>query len=338
MLEARGRTACSHCRLSPSRSASVGSAPYARSPAHGWRTRRHVHPDLVGAAGLQLDVEQADRAERLDRVVVRHRGTAARDDRPAPVAGGVPVDRRVDGAAQRVRQALDQRVVALVDGALFEGALEQGVGRLALGHDHRAGGVGVEAVHDALAFGGAAGGDRVAGARAVPPARWARSSRASGARRRRWACRSPRCRRPRAGSPCPAPAAGAARGADGGAGSVTSSHEPACMRSDLAPAWPSTSTSPDAMTSAARVRESPNRRASAASRRSPSSPSGTGRLRCSAISVPRPGGRSRARGPRPRTARRRRRRRGAPCRPPAGRARPAARPVRRRRRSTRRPG
>ena len=35
---------------------------------------------------------------------------------------------------------------------------------LALGHDHRAGGVGVEAVNDALALGRAAGGDRVSGA------------------------------------------------------------------------------------------------------------------------------------------------------------------------------
>ena len=30
----------------------------------------HVHADLVGAAGLQLDVEQAGGAERLDEVVV----------------------------------------------------------------------------------------------------------------------------------------------------------------------------------------------------------------------------------------------------------------------------
>src|SRR3569833_3808903 len=125
---------------------------------------RHVHPDLVGTAGLQLDVEQADRAERLDTVVVRHRGTAARDAGPPSVAGGVPVDRGVDGAPQRIRQALDEGVVALVDGAFLEGPLEQGVGRLALGHDHRAGGVGVETVDDALALGRAAGGDRVPGA------------------------------------------------------------------------------------------------------------------------------------------------------------------------------
>ena len=31
------RTACSHCRVSPSRLASVGSAPYVRSPTQGWR-------------------------------------------------------------------------------------------------------------------------------------------------------------------------------------------------------------------------------------------------------------------------------------------------------------
>ncbi len=79
------------------------------------------------------------------------------------------------------------------------------------------------------------------------------------------------------------PGTGSATGTGmvGGGGITTSSHAPACTRSDLAAAEPSTWTSPAEISSAARVREKPNSRASAASRRSPSSPSGTGRLRSS---------------------------------------------------------
>ena len=53
--------ACSHCRASPSRFGqhrvrAVGDVADARVPQ-----RRHVHPDLVGAPGLQVDVEQRRR-------------------------------------------------------------------------------------------------------------------------------------------------------------------------------------------------------------------------------------------------------------------------------------
>ena len=54
-------------------------------------------------------------------------------------------------------------MVALVDRALLELALEQRVRALRLGDDHQAGGADVEPVHDALALGGAGGGDAVAG-------------------------------------------------------------------------------------------------------------------------------------------------------------------------------
>ena len=68
------------------------------------------------------------------RVVVRDAGAAPGDHREPAVAGRVPGDRRVDRAAQRVRVALHQRVVALVHFALAERPLERAVGRLALGH------------------------------------------------------------------------------------------------------------------------------------------------------------------------------------------------------------
>src|ERR1700735_2602537 len=74
------------------------------------------------------------------------------------------------------------------------------------------------------------------------------------------------------------PGTGSGRGgADiGGGGSVTSSHSPAGTRSDLAAGRPLTSTDPSLISSAPLARDKPNSRASAASRRSPSSPPGTG--------------------------------------------------------------
>mgnify|MGYP006145339561 CR=1 FL=1 len=52
--------------------------------------------------------------------------------------------RGVDGPAQRVGVALDQRVVGLVDGAVAEGVLQHRVGVLGLGDHHHAGGADVQ--------------------------------------------------------------------------------------------------------------------------------------------------------------------------------------------------
>ena len=43
--------------------------------------KAQVNPDLVGAAGFELDVEQARRLVRLERVVVRDALPTALDDR-----------------------------------------------------------------------------------------------------------------------------------------------------------------------------------------------------------------------------------------------------------------
>lgn len=69
----------------------------------------------------------------------------------------------------------------------------------------------------------------------------------------------------------------------GASGISTSSQAPPCTRSDLPTTDPSTVTFPAAASSAALVREKPNMREMAASTRSPSRPSGTGRLRISGI-------------------------------------------------------
>src|SRR5680860_822674 len=68
-----------------------------------------------------------------------------------------------------------------------------------------------------------------------------------------------------------------------GSGSATSSQAPAWTRSDLPTRRWSMVTEPAVARSAALVRVSPKRRARAASTRSPSRPSGTGRARTSAI-------------------------------------------------------
>ena len=143
--------------------------------------RRGVHPDLVGATGLEVDLEQRGVAVGLDRLVVGDARLAGGDDGPAVLVLGVPVDGRVDRAAGRVHLALHERVVGLVDRALLELPLERGVGALALRDHHEPCRPDVEAVHDALALVGPRGRDAEAGAgeaaddgRAGPPRRGVR--------------------------------------------------------------------------------------------------------------------------------------------------------------------
>ena len=126
--------------------------------AAGVTHRREVHANLVGSSGLQVHLHEGGRAEGLDDVVVGDGVTAALNHRELPFVAGVTANRRVNRAAQRIGQALHQRVVNLVDRTFLEGALELGVGALAAGHDHQAARAHVQAVHDALAFGRARGG------------------------------------------------------------------------------------------------------------------------------------------------------------------------------------
>ena len=155
----------------------MGVQPLARQPELGRQARirpvrevadarvaqrRGVHADLVGAPGLQVDLEQGGPAEHLERLVVGHGRPAVVEHRELPVVAGMPPDGRVHGAAQRIRDALDHGVVDLLRHALAELVLHGGVGALGLGHDHDPGGADVEPVHDPLALGGTRGGDVVA--------------------------------------------------------------------------------------------------------------------------------------------------------------------------------
>ena len=45
---------------------------------------RHVHPDLMGSTGLEMDLQQLRTGEGLDRLVVRHRLFAVGDDGELP--------------------------------------------------------------------------------------------------------------------------------------------------------------------------------------------------------------------------------------------------------------
>ena len=125
--------------------------------------RRHVDADLVGAPGLEVDLEQRGEPMRLERLVVGHRLTPVRADRELVVVLRVAPDRCVDRPLERVGVALDQRVVGLVDRTLPERVLEDGVGVLGLGDHHHARGADVEALDDALALLGPRGGDPEAG-------------------------------------------------------------------------------------------------------------------------------------------------------------------------------
>ena len=122
--------------------------------------RGEVHTNLVGASGFQVHLHQGCGAEGFEHIVVGDGVAAVLNHGELPLVAGVATDGRVDGAAQRVGQALYERVVDLVHGAFLEGSLELGIGAFAAGYDHQAAGAHVQAVHDALAFCRAGGSNR----------------------------------------------------------------------------------------------------------------------------------------------------------------------------------
>src|SRR5215472_7963423 len=132
----------------------------------------HVHPDLVRATRLKPDVEQTRSPERLQRVVVRNRRAPVGDDREPAVAGWVPANRRVYGAAQRIGMSLHERVIPLINGAEPERLLKRAVGGFALGDDHHAGSARVQPVDYALSFSRTAGRDRMPGGEQTLEDRW----------------------------------------------------------------------------------------------------------------------------------------------------------------------
>src|SRR5271163_5230449 len=74
-----------------------------------------MDPNLMGATGFQMHVEQAGGGEGFQGVVVSEAVPAIFGDGELPLVAVVPTDRCVDRAAGRIRMSLHQRVIALVD-------------------------------------------------------------------------------------------------------------------------------------------------------------------------------------------------------------------------------
>ena len=141
----------------------------------------HVHPDLMGAAGLESDLEQRSAAERLHRLVVGHRVLAGGGHGELPRMGRMAPDRSVDRAGERIGMTLDDRVIDLLDLTLLEGPLQGRVSGLRLRHDHEAARAHIQPVHDSLPFGRSARRDpepsgckRSEHRRPLPPDGWMR--------------------------------------------------------------------------------------------------------------------------------------------------------------------
>src|SRR5271167_4516320 len=196
--------------------------------------RREVHPNLVCTAGFQVYVEQACGDERFDGVVMGQALPTVGRDGEFPVVATMTADRCVDGAAGRVRMSLHQSVITLVDRALLERPLEQGVRPLGDRYDHDSGGTDVEAMHDALSLVHSRGGDPVAGrvqptdACAATPAGLSTATMSSSEYR----------------IVMPSISTGVFSSGAGGSGSRTCSHAPAVRWSDLPAGTPSSSTPP----------------------------------------------------------------------------------------------
>ncbi len=108
----------------------------------------HVHADLVGTAGFQLHPHMGVRAEALEHTVVADRRLAAVGDCHALAHAAVAADGRVDLATGSHHTNHDAFINA-ADRALLQLVDQVGLRLQGLGHHHQAGGVLVQAVHDA---------------------------------------------------------------------------------------------------------------------------------------------------------------------------------------------
>lgn len=108
----------------------------------------HVHADLVRAAGLQLDPGVGVGAEPLQHAVVADGLLATGHHAHALALLGAAADGRVD-LATGGDHTDDDGLIDAADGPGLQLGDQLGVGLEGLGHHHQAGGVLVEAMHDA---------------------------------------------------------------------------------------------------------------------------------------------------------------------------------------------
>jgi hypothetical protein len=88
----------------------------------GVMQRGEVHPDLMGAAGLEVDVKQAGGPEHLEGVVMGDAVPAVLGDRELPLASAMTADWGVDRPTRGVRMSLHHSVIArLLSQLLFLG-------------------------------------------------------------------------------------------------------------------------------------------------------------------------------------------------------------------------
>ncbi len=111
----------------------------------------HVHANLVGTAGFQLDPHMGVRAEALEHTVVADCRLSAVGDRHALAHAAVAPDRGVDLAAGGDHANHDALVDA-ADLARLHLLDQPGLRLQGLGHHHQAGGVLVQAVDDTGAW------------------------------------------------------------------------------------------------------------------------------------------------------------------------------------------
>ncbi len=107
----------------------------------------HVHADLVGAAGFQLDPYMGVRAEALEHPVVADGWLAAVGDRHALAHAAVATDRGVDLATGGDHPD-DDALINAADLARLHLLDQLGLRLQGLGDHHQTGGVLVQAVND----------------------------------------------------------------------------------------------------------------------------------------------------------------------------------------------
>ena len=105
-----------------------------------------MHPDLVGAAGLQLNFQQGAAVLLPEHLVVGHRPLAVLPDTAHDALALGPADGQIDGAALRQPGSLANGVIGAAD-AVCRQLFFQPVGRqLVFGAGHQAGGAPIQPV------------------------------------------------------------------------------------------------------------------------------------------------------------------------------------------------
>ena len=143
------RQAWRKSRSRPSGPSPRGPGPVDRIARHGVAERREVDPDLVGAAGDEVQLQQRPAREALADAVAGHRRPPVGHDRH-PLA--VPRDhaRSAPRSGRRMPRPRPGRARgrSCLHAAGLELRHEAGLGRVRLGDHDQAGRVAVQAVHD----------------------------------------------------------------------------------------------------------------------------------------------------------------------------------------------